>query len=176
MKICGILTVLTVLWSAVWRPSGLSSSVILSSAFSSLVLPSTWQGFLLHSWLYNLSLCLSPSLTLSCVCTLQHVCVCVCVFAGIFACVVVYLTQGVCKPMIYGPFWQGLSNYYSFFTAVCQQYKDIWPTDKTLEHHFTRNYRAEYIPVYVNAGVYMCSSVYVVTLSYEEDNVNPCGL
>lgn len=35
------------------RPSGLGSSVILSSAFSLLTLPSTWQDFLLHSWLYN---------------------------------------------------------------------------------------------------------------------------
>lgn len=53
-----------------WRPSGLSSSVILSSAFSSLVLPFTWQSFLPHSWLYNLS----PSPSQSRVCGRSSMC------------------------------------------------------------------------------------------------------
>lgn len=65
-----------------WRPSGLGSSVILSSAFSLLTLPYTWQDFLLHSWLYNPHKPLSPppisssaTQTLICMNTLKRVCV-----------------------------------------------------------------------------------------------------
>lgn len=72
VKICRIIAVLRDCEVKMWRPSGLSSSVILSSAFSSLVLPSTWQGFPLHSWLYNLSLCLSLNHSHSCVCVCVH--------------------------------------------------------------------------------------------------------
>lgn len=140
VRICRITRVLQECEVKMCGPSGLSSSVILSSAFSSLVLPSTWQGFPLHSWLYNLSLSLSQSLTLSCMWTLRRVCTCVCACVCMHTCMCACFIPlcAACKPVIRGAFWGDLSCYCSSPVAVCQIYEAIWPTNKTFVHNCAR--------------------------------------
>lgn len=138
MRICRILRVLRGCEVKMWRPSGLSSSVILSSAFSSLVLPSTWQDFPLHSWLHNLSLSvlLSITHTLMCVNTIQHVCACVCMHTRLCACLI---WLGVaCKCVICGAFGEDLWSYCSYSITACQIYKAIWPINKAQVHNCSR--------------------------------------
>lgn len=124
MKICRIRTALRDCEVKMWRPSGLSSSVILSSAFSSLVLPSTWQSFLLHSWLYNLSL--SPSQS----CVYTPACACVCVYGASCMCACLPNMCGcvcVSQLRIYGAFWHDLWNDCSYFIVLYQTNGTIWP-------------------------------------------------
>lgn len=122
VKICSIMWVLWDCEVKMWRPSGLSSSVILSSAFSSLFLPSTWQDFPLHSWLHNLSLC--PTLSHS------HACVCehygTCAHARSPVCLS-NLTPGfACEYVICGAFWEDLWSYRSSTIKACQTHKAIF--------------------------------------------------
>lgn len=133
VKICRIIRVLRDCEAKMWRPSGLSSSVILSSAFSSLVLPSTWQGFPLHSWLYNLSVSLSITHTLMCVNPPPCVSACVRMHTRMCACVI--WLGAACKHVICG---EDLWSYCRYLIAVCQIYTAIWPTNKALVHNCGR--------------------------------------
>lgn len=151
VKICRIIAVLRDCEVKMWRPSGLSSSVILSSAFSSLVLPSTWQGFPLHSWLYNLSLCLSLNHS--------HSCVCVCSHAYSHVCLFIWL-GGACKPVICAAFWEDLWNYCSYSISVYQIYKAIWPINKALVHYYTTRWGIPFIhPLLI---IFLCVCIHVV--------------